>query len=211
MKELATEKTMTIKEVAEVLSVSRSQVEKTVREIFPDKMRNGVTTYLTNVEATEIKKHIQVNPYLGQLSEVTSDIEMSEMTVKVLQFHIQKSQRLEAENKALVIERQIMLPKVETAEALTRCDTNMCISNAAKHFGLHPKTQVYAYLRVKGYLTSKDLPSQEAINADILELRQNKCNDNEFRPQAVVGVNQLEKWRTWLVPKIIEWSEEVPA
>ncbi|MGL4370889.1 MAG: BRO family protein [Spirochaetota bacterium] len=109
-----------------------------------------------------------------------------------------------AADQAEHIER--MRPKVESAEALLRCDTNMSITDAAKHFSLHPKTQVFAYLRDRGYLTARDLPAQDAINAGILSVRQVEIRDAEFKPQAVVATSQLEKWRTWLVPKIVAWS-----
>lgn len=208
MNEIAIEKTMTIKEVADILAVSRSQIEKTVRELFPDKMRNGVTTHLTADEATAVKKHMQSNPYLGQLSEVTTEVEMSEMTVKVLQFHISKIHDLEQEKAVLLIERQAMLPKVESAEALIRCDKNMSVTDAAKHFGLHPRTQVYAFLREKGFLTARSLPTQDAIDANILAVRQNQYNGTDFKPRVVVETAQLEKWRTWLVPRIVEWVNE---
>ena len=99
-----------------------------------------------------------------------------------------------------------MRPKVESADALLRCDRTMSITDAAKHFALHPNTQVFPYLRVRGLLTEKNLPTQDAIDAGILSVRQNRVADADFRPQAVVMASQLERWRTWLVPKIVAWS-----
>ena len=97
-------------------------------------------------------------------------------------------------------------PKVESAEALTRCDQNMSITEAAKHFGLHPKLQVFPYLRARGYLTSRDLPTQEAIDLGILAVRQNQIPKGNFYSQAVVEKASLEMWRTNIVPRIIAWS-----
>ena len=100
-----------------------------------------------------------------------------------------------------------MLPKVEAAEALTRCDTNMSITETAKHFGLHPKKQVFPYLRAKGYLTLRDLPTQTAIDRGIMTVRQNPVGDGDFYTQAVVEKSALDMWRTTIVPRIVEWSE----
>lgn len=99
-----------------------------------------------------------------------------------------------------------MRPKVESAEALLRCDTNMSITDTAKHFCLHPKLQVFPYLRAKGLLTERSLPSQSAIDNGYMAIRQNKLSNGEFISQAVVEKSSLELWRTKLVPKIIEWS-----
>ena len=100
-----------------------------------------------------------------------------------------------------------MLPKVEAAEALARCDTNMSITETAKHFGLHPKKQVFPFLRAKGFLTYRDLPTQTAIDRGIMTVRQNPVGNGDFYTQAVVEKSALDMWRTTIVPKIIEWTE----
>lgn len=100
-----------------------------------------------------------------------------------------------------------MLPKVEAAEALTRCEKTMSITETAKHFGLHPKKQVFPYLRARGFLTSRDLPAQDAIDRGIMTVRQNPDGNGDFYSQAVVEKSALDMWRTTIVPKIIEWTE----
>jgi phage antirepressor YoqD-like protein len=101
---------------------------------------------------------------------------------------------------------EIAAPKVESFEALQRSDQTMSITAAAKHFGLHPKTQVFPYLRDMRYLTERDLPTQAAIDAGYLALRETECGDGEFRPQAVVLACQLETWRTRVIPQIKAWE-----
>jgi DNA-binding Lrp family transcriptional regulator len=64
---------MTVKEVAEVLGVDISTITKRVRELFPQKVKNGVTTYLDEAEVTLLKMELQHNGHLGQLSEVAAD------------------------------------------------------------------------------------------------------------------------------------------
>jgi prophage antirepressor-like protein len=100
---------------------------------------------------------------------------------------------------------ELMKPKVESFEALQRSDKNMSITNCAKHFGLHPRKEVLPYLRVNNYLTSKDLPTQTAIDRGILIERQTKGADGVYRGQAVVECSMLETWRTVVVPSIKRW------
>lgn len=63
-KEISTDKLMTIKEVAEVLEVSRDLIEKRIKELYPHKMSKGRTTYLNELEVTELKLRIQENSSL---------------------------------------------------------------------------------------------------------------------------------------------------
>lgn len=111
MNELATEKTMTIKEVAEVLGISRSQVEKTVRELIPDKMKHGMTTYLSELEVGKITARLKAKPYFGNISEVTTELEMSEMMLTVMDYLRNKVDTLQNENKTLTLENETMKPK----------------------------------------------------------------------------------------------------
>ena len=100
-------------------------------------------------------------------------------------------------------------PAIESHAALMRSEKTMSITQCAKHFGVHPKTEVFPYLRERGYLTSKDLPSQTALDADILALVETRDRYTDaIYPQAVVRVCQLEKWRTVVVPNIEKWKEE---
>lgn len=102
----------------------------------------------------------------------------------------------------------IAAPKIESFEALMRSEQTMSITDAAKHFGLHPKTEVFPYLRELRYLTREDLPTQAAIDAEYLALRETKCADGEVRRQSVVLASQLDTWRVRVVPQIRAWMGE---
>ena len=84
----------------------------------------------------------------------------------------------------------------------------MSITDAAKHFGLHPKTEVFPYLRALKYLTQNDLPSQSAIDSGYLALKEVKDQAGNIWPQAVVETWQLENWRAHVVPQIKRWNGE---
>ena len=88
MNEIAIEKTMTIKEVAEKMSVSEDTVTRAVNALYPDAVKNGVRTHLNEVQVSDIHKHIMSNRQLRNPAEVTTEVEMSEMTVKVISYHV---------------------------------------------------------------------------------------------------------------------------
>lgn len=192
------EKRMTVKEVADVLGVDPEAIKKHIRELYPDLMRNGVATYLDERQVTEIKR--RMIPTTSVVGAVTA-LEIEEMTIKVLAYHKAEAERLRAELTAAG-------PKIEGFNALMRSEQTMSITDAAKHFGLHPKTHVFPYLRERAYLTKDDMPSQDAIDAGYLALRETKCPDGTVRKQAVVLVSQLETWRTRVVPQVKRWATE---
>jgi len=119
------------------------------------------------------------------------------------------------EDKRVALEAKIAAdaPKVELAEAIGKTERAMSITDAAKHFGLHPKLEVFPYFRALGYLTQADLPTQAAIDQGYLSLKQTKDREGNIWPQAVVEVWQLETWRSRVVPQIKRWakSQEIPA
>jgi len=199
---------MTVKQVAEALNVSDQTILNWVNKLYPGMMQNGRTTYLGIEEVTRIKQSIGTGRNdLQNVLEVrnsTTELEIAEMTLKVISYHKAESDRLRAE---LVL----AAPKVESFNALMRSEKTMSITDAAKHFGLHPKAEVFPYLRDRGYLTSRDLPSQAALDADYLALRKAYCLDGTVREQAVVLDHQLEIWRTRVVPQIAHWKAEATA
>lgn len=197
MNNLSIEKTMTVKEVAEALSVSEKHIRFTIDKLYPDKLINGMKTYLNESEITAIKLKIQQNPYLDQVVELPKTNLEKQLIIKQA-MKLQEEMIIELQK-----ENEIMRPKVESFEALQRSDKNISITECAKHFGLHPKIQVFPWLRTNGYLTSKDLPTQKAIDAKILIERHTQGNDGVYRGQSVVEVASLETWRIKIIPKII--------
>ena len=195
---------MTVKEVAEALGYEPDTIRKKAKEFFPDSVENGRLTLLSEAQAAEIKKNL-VPRTLALKSEVASAVtalEIHEMTVKVIEYHV-------AENARLKRELADAQPKIESAEALAKCETAMSITDAAKHFGLHPKLEVFPYLRARGYLTREDLPTQAAIDNGYLALRQNPDRFGVCHPQAVVLTWQLENWRAHVVHQVKRWAHEV--
>ena len=198
-----TRKGMTVAQVAEALGTAESTIRNKVAELFPELVQNGKTTYLLVEHVQKVKESL-VPRNLTLKSKVDSAVtalDIEEMTIKVLSYHKAEAERLRAE-------LAIAAPKCAGFDALMRSDQTMSITDAAKHFGLHPKTQVFPYLREHGYLTKTDMPSQDSIDAGYLAVRETNCLDGTVRKQAVVLACQLDAWRTRVIPQINRWIRE---
>ncbi len=120
---------------------------------------------------------------------------------EALQLAADQAKEIEQKTQALAL----AAPKIEAHDALMRSDRTMSITDCAKHFKLHPKLDVFPYLRFRGYLTIAGLPSQSAIDAGYLSLREVKAQGGKVYPQTVVEAGQLDTWRTRVVPQIEAW------
>jgi phage antirepressor YoqD-like protein len=201
MERIGEEQKMTVKEVAEALGYETRTVQIKVKELFPDIVEAGKTTMLNEAQVTAIKMDCE------KKFAVTTDLEMMMMDARVSEWKTRKIQELQAQIEQKNQQLAIAAPKVESFDAMQRAENTMSITRAAKHFGLHPKTEVFPYLRDCGYLTGSDLPSQAALDAGYLVQRQTRCPDGVFRPAACVMLSQLETWRVRVVPQIEAWKE----
>lgn len=189
---------MRLEDVAATLDVTPEAIKKHLRDLYPGYMRPGIPTWLDEGMVTEIKRRMV--PTTAVVGAVTS-LEIEEMTLKVIAYHKAQADRLRAE-------LALAAPKIEAAEALMVSERSMSVTDAAKHFALHPRAQVFPYLRARGYLTAHDLPTQAAIDAGYLALRERRCPDGEVRKQAVVLLAQFDTWRLRVVPQIYAWIKE---
>ena len=111
------EKRMTVKEVADALGVSRDLVEKRIRELMPDRMKQGETTYLTEAEVTAIKMRIEQNSSLATSDDRRKLADMPK-TVLEKQLLIRQAMALQDEMIAeLQSQLALAAPKVESFEA----------------------------------------------------------------------------------------------
>jgi phage antirepressor YoqD-like protein len=191
---------MTVREVSEALGVSERTIQRHAEAL--GLTEDGKTTYINEVQATAIKHRIGTGrndlANVVEVRNIETDLEMLLLDKRIQQWKDARIASLQAEVAAAA-------PKVESFNALQRSEHTMSLTECAKHFDLHVKTQVYPYLRAMKYLNLDDTPSQSAIDAGYLAIRQTRCHDGEYRPQAVVLACQLETWRTRVVPQIAAW------
>lgn len=172
------EKTMTTKELSDVLGVAKDTINSTVEHLELDGVlrrvdikKNKQGGYLFNEEqATIIKQEIQKHHNLAtrQIDGVTTDYEMELMTQKVLAYHAQKA----AEYKA----------RMEIAEnALNRIsDGKGCygMNQTAKALKLpYGDKTLYKELVRMGILNEDHSPRQEQIKAERFKVVVKFIND----------------------------------
>ena len=127
-------KQMTVKEVAEILNVNPETIKKYIRDLYPGILQNGKTTYLNELQVTEIKMSLQSNPHLQQsLQVVNTDIEMALQLENVARYF---------KNKYEESQKQIseLKPKAIEYDTFISNKSNQKIGDVAKLFGIKPNT-----------------------------------------------------------------------
>jgi phage antirepressor YoqD-like protein len=190
------EKTMTVKEVAQAFNCDERTIQLRVKSMFPEIVQNGKQTKLTEKQITALKLSLQQNAHLESAFELPkTDLEKELLIAQAMQFQQEKITRLQREIAEKDEKIFLDAPKVQSYEILMKTTDHRSISNACKHFGIQPIAIGFPYLRKHGYLTLSDLPTQKAINAGIMSLKENasRTHGRTFQ-QAVVQANQLEKF-----------------
>jgi phage antirepressor YoqD-like protein len=134
MNALATEKTMTVKEVAFVLGYDESTIRKIGKEVCPKAFRNGVTTYLTEQQVTSIKMNLGKNSELPK-----TDLEMMLYDKMVSEWKNKKISELSEMVKA----------KDERISKLIHSGRTYTTSEIAKELGLKSATALNRALHEK--------------------------------------------------------------
>lgn len=187
---VATEKTMTTKELAQVLGVEKRTINETAQRLLSGKVlshlktktvKGGETWIFTEEQATLIKQEIQKHHNLStrQIDSVSTDYEMELMTQKVLTYHIQKANeyKVRAEQaEAKVIELQ---PKVEFADKVLSSETLLTMSAVCKVLGLkYGCITLYKHLVKLGVLNQNHIPYQEYISRGYFKVCEGEVEDS---------------------------------
>lgn len=118
---------------------------------------------------------------------VKTDLEMVVKTAEVMEWLKQKHDEA---LKAIAI----LTPKAALADAALRDESkHYSIRDAGKHLGLK-QTEIFNILRNKSMLTSRNLPTQNALNTNILTLRTNVVGSKN-RPQSVMTMQNIDNFR----------------
>jgi len=160
---------MTVKEVADALGVDDSTITKRVKAIFPDIVRNGLTTYLTEPQVVAVKQSLLDNGHLGQLSEVkntTTELEMLLLDEKVSRWKSQKIAELSKQVDQQKIQIAELEPKAEFYDAVTGSADTIEIGEVAKILAIKNmgRNNLFQLLRDKAILMPNNQPYQKYID-----------------------------------------------
>jgi phage antirepressor YoqD-like protein len=178
-------KTMTIKEFADLVGVEPESVKKHIREIYPDLMQNGITTLLNEEQITRIKARMRPTPLV--VGSVT-DLEMIERAMSVQVWALAK---IEEQRKAL-LEAQ---PKIEFFDAVADSKGDRTIMEAAKLLKIPKPRSLYETLRLRGVLSNDNIPYQRYILDGFFRVNLTERNGRTYSTTYVTnkGLNWLQK------------------
>lgn len=195
---------MTIKELSNILGVSRDLVEKRIKELYPGKMKKGVTTKLNQVEATAIKLRISQNSSIAtsddrrKLAEMPkTNLEKELIIQQALMLQQEKIITLQDEVAALkniAIEQK---PKADFYDAVTKTDKWLTMKEVADilnvpEFG---RNNIYKILRDEKYLTRYNQPYQKYKNQKLFKSIESVKGHGSLRVSTVVSQKGLDRIR----------------
>lgn len=94
-------KTTTVKELSEMLGVSREAIRKHVRELFPELINHGIAIVLNEYHVTAIKSRMVQST---QVVSVSTDLDMMQKANDVMAWMASKLKIAQKENEHLQIE-----------------------------------------------------------------------------------------------------------
>jgi phage antirepressor YoqD-like protein len=157
--------TMTVKEVALALGVDESTVRrhiKTIRENVG--VENGKTTYINQVEASEIKKRIERSGRndlcnVAEVKNVQTDLERKEIVFQAMQIMHEEIEILRAQNLELQ-------PKAALADRVLISRDEISIKDAASVLNVPGigQNNLFSMLRNLKLLDQKNMPYREYID-----------------------------------------------
>ena len=169
MKRIGEEQKMTVKEVAEALGTAESTIRNKAKELYPETVENGKPTLLTEQQVYEIKKAIVPRDLTlkSKLESAVTSLDIEEMTVKVIQYHMAEVERLRIENAKQSAQLAIAAPKIAFHDAVTGSKDTIDIGEAAKVLAIPGlgRNKLFDVLRIKGVLMLNNQPYQKYVDA----------------------------------------------
>jgi phage antirepressor YoqD-like protein len=156
--------TMTINEVSKILGCTPEALKKWVRKLYPDLMKNGITTRLSQEHITRIKENMI--PTTQVVGSVT-DLEMLEKTASVIVWLHGRVKELSEENDEL-------RPIAEAHRTLTESEGAITIAELSKILEIG-EYKLFRALRANKILqpsgSAKNLPYQSYIDKGWFRVR----------------------------------------
>jgi phage antirepressor YoqD-like protein len=175
---------MTVREAARALGCNPETVRGHIRELWPDLMRNGVATYLTEDQATvilaSIKKSSSERRGLESVNLQRSVVGIETPKSRLLQMKILQEQmnalyeaeiaELRAENLRQKERLADAEPKAAALDAISAGKGDMTVRELAAILALPRAGEktLLAWLREDGYLVQGGIPARQFVDRGIL-------------------------------------------
>ena len=151
------QKTMTVKQVAETLGISKDTVLNCIKRIMPNKMQQGKTTYLDEKEVACISKELKNNEQvINQLTveagstvkNTTTELEVLANAASALTQLQELYNRKEAEYKSIIAQQQ---PKADYYDKFIDSSNLIEIGHLGKSTGIGEQ-KIFKRLVAEGYI-----------------------------------------------------------
>jgi phage antirepressor YoqD-like protein len=189
------EKTMTVKEVAEQLGCNPETIKGHIRELFPDLMRNGKTTYLNEAQATvvleSIKKSTAEHRGLESVNLQRSVVGVETTQSRALRINLLHRQ-IEAEMRAEIDEQKARAERAESKLAIAEpkaaffdqvADSQDALQMrdvaAALNIPDMGRNKIFELLRKKNILDDRNVPYREYQDRGYFRVVEQKWTDKE--------------------------------
>jgi phage antirepressor YoqD-like protein len=165
---------MTVREVAEALGVTDEAIKWHIRKLYPDLMRNGVTTYLNEVQVTAVKNQIGTGrndlQNVLQVKNAVTAIDIERMTLQVIEYHRGRIKELEAENKEQQERLAVAEPKAAALDGISAGEGDVTVGELAAILALPRVSEkvLFRRLRDDGYLVRGNIPARCYIDRGLL-------------------------------------------
>jgi phage antirepressor YoqD-like protein len=204
MNELSVEKTMTVKEVAEVLQVSTDLVQKIIRKLGDDHhpVKNNQGGYLLNeAQVTAIKLQIEKNPYLSSTGQVVkTNLEKALIIKQAAIFQQEIIDSLTTKNQQLQIENKEMLPKADfydqvagSADAIEMREVAAVLNREG--WG---RNKVFSILRQSKVLDGDNLPYRRYQDEGYFRVVEQKYTDSMGETRISLKTLVYQKGIKWI-------------
>jgi hypothetical protein len=160
MNELSKEKTMTVKEVAEILNLDSRTIQLKVKELFPEKVRNGYVTNLSEREVTAVKLHLEKK--FEVQTELEKDLIVSQ-AMMILNDRIktltEQKEKAESQVKMLVHDFNKLYTSTEISKELnlkSAQELNNLLKDKNIQYKINNSWVLYSDYSDKGYTSLKE-------------------------------------------------------
>lgn len=174
------EKTMTTKEVADVLGVDVKTVQRAAEVLFDstvEKVSYGgrPTMVFTEEQATAIKQEIQKHHNLPsrQIDNVTTELEENETILHAVSILQRRSEEYKKRAEVAEARNATLEPKGDAYDALMSGDGTYSIKEAAKMLRIKGVGQnnLFKILRERKYLMASNLPYQQYVEQGLFVVK----------------------------------------
>lgn len=207
MNELTSAKQMSIYEVALSMEVAPKTITKYVNKVFPEKIKNGVQTLLSEVEVTAVKLKMEQNQHLDRSVKLPKTaLEKKLLIHQAFGFLNEEIEELKQKVEYQAEKLEAVKPQVEFANMVEESVNSISVAefaNLLSKKGLKTgQNKLFKYFYDAKYLINSSRPYQHFLNIEIFEVKKVVYDDRTTHKVLITGKGQV-----YLTGRILKYSQ----